>query len=190
MAVTLADVERFLRQHRPAPLSHDGLLRAAVLFAFIEQNGSPEILLTQRTDLVEHHKGQVSFPGGMMDKTDKDAEATALREANEEIGLETDDVYLLGRTVDLVTPTGFIITPVIAKLTRKPPLTLNKAEVEAAFYAPVGLFFDPSAEVSSVREWEGQTQTVYSYEHDGYRIWGVTAHIIRTFLRGVAELEN
>lgn len=186
MAVTLADVERYLSGHRPTPLPYDGLKRAAVLFPFIEENGQLEILLTQRTDLVEHHKGQVAFPGGMMDREDRDSEDTALREAREEIGLQKEDVRLMGRTTELITPTGFIITPVIAQLKRKPPLVLSQDEVEAAFYAPVGLFFDPAAEVSSVREWEGERQTVYSYEHDGYRIWGVTAAIIRRFLREVA----
>jgi len=186
VSVTLADVERFLRDHDPEPLPHDGLARAAVLFPFIEENGVLEILLTQRTVLVEHHKGQVAFPGGMMDPGDANAEETALREAEEEVGLLSADVRLLGRTNDLVTPTGFIITPIIGHLTRKPPLELNKDEVDEAFYAPVSLFFDPKAERSAEREWEGIVHTVYSYELGKHRIWGVTAHIIRTFLRAVA----
>ncbi len=186
MSITFADIERFLRDHKPEPLPHDGLLRAAVLFPLLDADGRTEILLTKRTEAVEHHKGQVSFPGGMMDPEDKHAEDTALREAQEEIGLDPADVQIIGRTTELVTPTGFLITPVIGKLRGRPNLVLNPAEVEEAFFAPVDLFLDPRAEISGTREWHGQSVTFYSYEHAGHRIWGVTAHIIRTFLRKVA----
>lgn len=190
MSVTFADIEQFLRDHRPEPLPHDGLMRAAVLFPFLETGGRAEILLTKRTSTVEHHKGQISFPGGMMDPEDQHPEDTALREAQEEIGLDPADVDVIGRTTELVTPTGFLITPVIGRLLRRPEFVLNPAEVEEAFFAPVDLFLDPKAEVSGIREWHGQTVTVYSYEYAGHKIWGVTAHIIRTFLRSVAGLDG
>lgn len=190
MSVNLSHIRQFLRDHRPTPLPHHGLARAAVLFPIIEEEGNPKILLTKRTEFVEHHKGQISFPGGMMDEEDENAEETALREANEEIGLDRSDVEILGRTNDLVTPTGFIITPVIGRLRQKPNILINQDEVEEAFYVPVSLFFDPGAEVSGEREWEGQRHTVYSYQFGSHRIWGVTAHIIRTFLRKVAGLEE
>lgn len=186
MSVSVGDIRTFLQDHVPVEASDDaGLARAAVLFLFFERNGSLDILLTQRTDSVEHHKGQVSFPGGMMDDGDRHAEDTALREAEEEIGLERSIVEIVGRTDDLVTPTGFAITPVIGILKGEFPFRLSKDEVEAVFFVPVSVFFDPSVEEAFEREWEGQSQIMYSYQYGKFRIWGATAHIIRTFLRNV-----
>ena len=191
MTISLNDIRTFLRDHVPVEAPGDtGLAKAAVLFLFFVRDGSLEILLTQRTDTVEHHKGQVSFPGGMTDDGDLHAEDTALREAEEEIGLVRSAVEIVGRTDDFVTPTGFAITPVIGILKEDPPLRLNQDEVEAVFFTPLGLFLDPSAEEAFEREWEGQSQVVFSYQYGQFRIWGVTATIIRTFLRRVAGLEG
>jgi 8-oxo-dGTP pyrophosphatase MutT (NUDIX family) len=187
MSIRLSHIRSFLDHHEAVSLPSHGLSRAAVLFPIIEDSGSAEILLTKRTDLVEHHKGQIAFPGGMMDPEDKDAEATALREAEEEIGLPPGLVRILGRTDDLITPTGFIITPVIAELIERPRIILNKREVEEAFYAPVSLFLNASQEKTSEREWQGKKETVFSYQFGEHRIWGVTAAIIRGFLRKTAE---
>ncbi len=190
MPFTLQQVRTFLSTHTPSRIDSPSLRRAAVLFAFLERPDGLHILLTKRTEDVEHHKGQISFPGGMMDQGDATLRETALREAEEEIGLRRGWVEVLGETDEYETPSGFIITPVISSLTRVEAWTLNPAEVEEAFFAPVTLFLDPQNEETFQREWKGVMRDVYSYQFGSHRIWGVTAGIIRGFLRGVSSMQG
>ncbi|MCU0452802.1 MAG: CoA pyrophosphatase [Bacteroidetes bacterium] len=167
-----------------------GAVRAAVLIPLIDDDGHLSILLTKRTDHVEHHKGQISFPGGVIDARDDGVVAAALREANEEIGLDRSVIELLGEHDDLEIPTGFVVTPVVGVLRGMPDLVLNVDEVEESFAVPVSFLLDPENEEQGTREWRGQMHPVYSYEFGGHRIWGATAAMIRGLLRGAAGLGN
>lgn len=186
LLLTLSQIKSHLASSSPRRLNAEGLTPAAVLVPLVSTASGLDILLTKRTDLVEHHKGQISFPGGAMDKSDGGAVATALREANEEIGLDPTTVEVLGFCDGLETPTGFAVTPVVGHLAGYPDLRINAEEVESVFSVPVDFFLDSKNEVVSERVWRGKKLSVYSFEYRGHRIWGATAWVIRTFLRGVA----
>jgi len=179
----------YLRSHASVRIrSTDSTLkRAAVLVPLVLENDRLCLLLTKRTESVEHHKGQISFPGGTVDSGDADAAATALREAEEEIGLNREAVEILGLLDDLEIPTGFVVTPVVGLLRGMPDLVLNVDEVEEAFCVPVGFFLDEANEEVGEREWRGRKLPLYSYQFGAHRIWGATAAVIRRFLRGVSD---
>jgi 8-oxo-dGTP pyrophosphatase MutT (NUDIX family) len=154
---------------------------AAVLMPLFERRGQPHLLLTLRTEDVETHKGQVSFPGGMR-HGDEDLETTALRETHEEIGLDHGRVEILGRFHDYVSSTDYRVTP-FAGYVREPfDLVLQPAEVAEVLEVPFGAFFDPArfrVEKMTLRD---RLIDVYFYSYGTYEIWGLTARIIRDFL--------
>ena len=163
-----------------------GYVQAAVLVALIRQDGDYELLLTRRTDEVETHKGQVAFPGGMRDHTDGTIVDTALREAEEELGILPGSVQIAGLLDDLVTPTGFVITPVVGILERIPTLALNAAEVADVFRAPLSFFADERNGRSERRNVAGKEYDVWFYDSGGHLVWGVTAGIIRMLLKTIS----
>lgn len=161
--------------------------RAAVLVPVITGTTGIEILLTQRTDLVEHHKNQISFPGGTVDNEDKSIIDAALRETEEELGIPSDCVEILGIIDEVTTPSHFLITPVVGILKSLPRLRLNRIEVQRAFTVPLAFFDNENNMRLEHREFEGKKREVYFYEYENKTIWGVTAFIIRLLLRRIAE---
>ncbi len=182
MRSSLESVAAFLRTRRRKKIDDPRLVRAAVLVPFFERDGRLHLLLTRRTDTVEHHKGQISFPGGTRDTGDVSATATALREAEEEIGLPHDSVEVLGSIDDLATPTGFIITPVVGMIAHLPDLRPHPQEVSEILFVPLSVFTDAANEASFDVERDGIRRRVYRYRFEGHEIWGATAAIIREFL--------
>jgi 8-oxo-dGTP pyrophosphatase MutT (NUDIX family) len=160
----------------------EGFRRAGVLVPVILDPAGPQLLLTRRTHDVETHKGQISFPGGMVDGDDPDIIQTSLREAREELGLQERDVHVTGLLDDLPTPTGFIITPVVGLLPALPPLTPNPLEVAEAFIMPVTFFCDPANGRVERRDFRGEEREVWFYQSGDRVVWGATAMIIRLFL--------
>jgi 8-oxo-dGTP pyrophosphatase MutT (NUDIX family) len=161
--------------------------RAAVLVPVITGKTEIEILLTQRTDRVEHHKNQISFPGGTIDNDDKSIVHAALRETEEELGIPSDLIEVLGFIDEVTTPPCFLVTPVVGILEYLPELRLNHIEVENAFTVPLDFFNDENNMRLEYRKFEGKKSEVYFYEHGDKTIWGVTAYIIRLFLRRISE---
>lgn len=161
----------------------EGYHRAAVLVPLVKAPGGFELLFTKRTDTVETHKGQVSFPGGMADADDRGIIATALRELEEEVGIDSNRVEILGLLDDMQTPTGFIVTPIVGLLQGLPPLAPNRDEVAEVFTVPLGFFLNPSTARSEYREHKGRVYEVWYYEATPHVIWGVTAAIIRALLK-------
>jgi len=137
----------------------------------------PGILLTKRNAHLNSHGGQVSFPGGRID-AGEDAEAAALREAEEEIALDRSEVEVLGRMADYVTGTGYRITPVLGLL--PPGLTLRPApaEVEAVFELPIGVLLDPDAPKRQRHHVRGVWREYWVWPHPDNYIWGATAAIL------------
>ena len=145
------------------------------------------MLLTKRTEDVEHHKGQISFPGGSHDENDSDLIETALRESEEEIGLPRDVVRVIGMFDEYETPSGFAITPIVATAVALPPLTPHAVEVAEILEVPVSLFMDRRNERIEQRNPFGVPLDVYFYRYDDHEIWGATAAILRSFLLSLRQ---
>lgn len=159
--------------------------RAAVLIALFLKHEELHVLLTRRTESVEHHKGQISFPGGAVDDDDADAVAAALREAEEEIGLPRNAVEVLGVLDHYRTPSRYSITPVVGFLRSLPSFAPSAHEVAEIFDIPLAFFADKKNERIIPVKREGRWREVYFYNYGDYEIWGVTAAIIRSFLHTV-----
>jgi 8-oxo-dGTP pyrophosphatase MutT (NUDIX family) len=151
---------------------------------------APGVLLTRRTAQLSSHAGQVSFPGGRIDPDDADAEAAALREATEEIGLRPEDVDVIGRLDDHLTATGYRITPVVGLIPRGLALQPNPEEVAALLELPMAVLLDPTAPQRREVEYFGRLRQFWVWPHPEHYIWGATAAILMQLaerLRGDAE---
>lgn len=149
---------------------------AAVLVPVI-LGPEPGILLTKRNAHLNKHAGQVSFPGGRMDRGET-PEQTALREAEEEVGIAPRNVELLGRMADYATGTGFRITPVVGLLPPGLELRPSPEEVEAVFEMPLTTLLDPHAPQRRMREAQGNLREFWVWPHPEHYIWGATAAIL------------
>jgi 8-oxo-dGTP pyrophosphatase MutT (NUDIX family) len=171
-------VRRLLkRPESPASPPAPGLIPAAVLVGIV--SGSvPGILLTKRTAHLRAHSGQVSFPGGRIDPGDAGPEQAALREAQEEIGLDPGQVEILGRLPDVVTGTGYRITPILSLL--KPGFAVSPSphEVEAIFQLPMAVLLDPAAPTRRTVSFAGTSREFWVWPHPDHEIWGATAAIL------------
>jgi len=160
-------------------LPEDRILRpAAVLVPIVERPRGETILLTLRTDHLNDHAGQVSFPGGRVDEGDTGPEHTALREAEEEVGLSPDFVDIIGALDIYETRTGFSITPVVGLVRPGFDLVLDEFEVADAFEVPVAFFLDPANHTMDSQFWKGAMRHYYDMAYEGYRIWGATAAML------------
>jgi 8-oxo-dGTP pyrophosphatase MutT (NUDIX family) len=151
---------------------------AAVLVAVVERM-EPTVLLTQRAQHLPDHPGQVSFPGGKIDKTDATPLDSALREAEEEVGLDRSFVTPLGYLDVYMTTLGYRIVPTIARVKPGFTLTLNAAEVDSAFEVPLSFLMDIGNHQRHSRDWQGLTRHYYAITFKDRYIWGVTAGILR-----------
>lgn len=154
---------------------------AAVLIPVFEREGEPGVVLTRRTDTVRRHKGEISFPGGVQDRGDADLLSTALREAQEEIGLDPEAVRVVGELDDIPTfVTGYLVSPFVGIVPQSYPWRPRAEEVAEVLELPVREL----ARVERLEEWVrgGVTIPMYVYEIGEARIWGATARILWQFL--------
>lgn len=157
-----------------APLSPRKPRPAAVLIP-IHRIPEPSILLTVRSLRLQHHPGQIAFPGGAADQTDQGPAATALREAWEEVGLPSAQVQPLGYLDRLDTISGYRVVPVIAQVEGEYSLRLDPAEVDSVFYLPLSIALDAAAYQFEAREHLGQHFHLPVLQFQQWRIWGATA---------------
>jgi 8-oxo-dGTP pyrophosphatase MutT (NUDIX family) len=183
----LQQIRDFLADYRPQRLSQDRATPAGVLLLLYEKEGEPYIVLTRRTEDVEHHKGETSFPGGAFDPEDADLLTTALRETEEEIGVRREDVEVLGRLDDIVTITGFVVSPFVGVLRRWPyPFAANAEEVAELVEVPLRHLMDERNLERSTRRFGDRWWPVLSYNYGDHRIWGATARIFKGFFDNLA----
>lgn len=156
---------------------------AAVLFPLVEREQGLTVLFTQRAGHLKHHAGQISFPGGRMEPEDADAVATALRESEEEIGLQRRHVTLAGFLPDHVVVSGYRVTPVVAFVRPGFELRIDRSEVADAFEVPLSFFLDPRNHVPRTRRFEGHEVTLVDMPFGPRNIWGATANMLLTFYR-------
>jgi 8-oxo-dGTP pyrophosphatase MutT (NUDIX family) len=161
---------------------------AAVLVPVVNHPQGPTVMFTQRTAHLYDHAGQVSFPGGRVDDTDADREATALRETEEETGLHRSRVDIIGRLPDYDIMTGFRVTPVVGWI--EPPYDLqpDPFEVEKVFEVPLEFLLDPLNHQEHSREVNGIVRHYYAMPYGEHYIWGATAGMVHMLYRAlVAE---
>jgi 8-oxo-dGTP pyrophosphatase MutT (NUDIX family) len=154
-------------------------IRPAAVLVPVVDHPEPTVLLTQRAQHLPDHAGQISFPGGKIDDRDSDPLASALREAEEEIGLDRRYVEPLGYLDLYMTTLGYRIVPVIARVKHGFSLKLNASEVDAAFEVPLGFLMDQDNVQRHSREWQGMTRHYYAITFGERYMWGVTAGILR-----------
>ena len=166
-------IEKILRHRKKEKITRENLKASAVLIPIFYNQGQYHILFTERSDAVVFHKGQVCFPGGTQEPSDSSLLQTALRECEEEIGLEAKDIEILGELDDILTfVTNYVISPFVAFIPHPHSLKTNGREVKGAFSVPLSFLMDEA----------NFKQDSYAYEYEGHIIWGATARILRQFI--------
>ncbi|WP_294392704.1 CoA pyrophosphatase [uncultured Sphingomonas sp.] len=165
-----------------------GDYRPAAVLVAVTDRSEPGVLLTLRQTNLRRHAGQIAFPGGRVDPEDADAEAAALREAEEEIGLDPALVEVVGATDIYRVGTGFSVTPVIGVVPPDLPLMPHEAEVAAIFEVPLMFLLQGSNHLQRSTEWEGRTRSFHEILWEDRRIWGATAGMIVNLSRRLRPL--
>ena len=176
-------IRKVLSDRKRKIVSTKRLTRAAVLVPLFQKGGRYHVLFTKRTDRVKHHKGQISFPGGVVDEGDENIEATALRETFEEIGLPEENMEILGKLDDAVTiSSAYLITPIVAEITYPYPFSINEDEIEELIEIPLEAFLDENRWTDETYSNGDKKVLSFRFEYEGKIIWGATARIMRQFL--------
>jgi 8-oxo-dGTP pyrophosphatase MutT (NUDIX family) len=159
---------------------------AAVLIPLVD-HPQPTVLLTQRAAHLNDHAGQISFPGGKIDATDASPLDTALREAEEEIGLSREFIDPIGYLDLYGTSFGFRILPTVAKVRPGFKLRINQSEVDDAFEVPLAFLMDPANHQMHSKEFRGMERLYYAMPYEDRYIWGATAGILRVLYERICR---
>jgi 8-oxo-dGTP pyrophosphatase MutT (NUDIX family) len=171
-------------------IEHPSFARAAVLVPLFEKEGECHILFTKRTDQVKYHKGEISFPGGVFDEGDLELERTALREADEEVGLKENDIHLMGILDDIVTITEFIVTPFVGLIPYPYPFKTSPIEIAEMIEVPLSSLLEKDCFSEREITRMGRKEMVYAFQYENHVIWGATARILKQFLELISSSAN
>ena len=179
-------IRKKLDSWSPRSLEESHSAEAAVLMTIFQRDGEPYFLLTQRTQEVATHKGQISFPGGVREDGDSSLRETGLREMAEEVGIPPDFVEILGRFNQYMAVTNYRVTPFVAFLREGFSVSLNPREVERILEVPLRFFYqaEPTEEI---HQRFGRAVTLYFYDYEGDVIWGLTAAMIKDLIEFLEE---
>jgi len=180
----MEDIERRLASRPRRAPEKSNARRAAVLAPLFVREGMLWIVFTRRTETVEHHRGQISFPGGAEEEDDRDLSATALRETHEELGILPQDVRLLGALTPIVTVTDFYVAPFVAAIPQPYVFAPAESEIAEVVEAPVAALSDRA--IKETRILPGRDEPVLFYRYGENVIWGATARILSELLEAVA----
>ncbi len=184
------EISDFLRRRERATIGHSSFPRAAVLIPLFAKEGGCHILFTKRSHQVKHHKGQISFPGGVFDDEDEDLKRTALREAFEEIGVKEKDIQVLGALDDIVTSSEFVVTPFVGIIPYPYSFQLSEVEIAELIVVPLASLLDPASFAEREIIDNDLKRVVESYQHGHHIIWGATARILKQFLSMIAHSDS
>ncbi len=178
------DLSQELQQRVLQAIGRASWMEAAILVPYFQEGNQKHLLFTKRTEAVEHHKGQICFPGGVKDPGESLWE-TALRECEEEIGLARQCVSLVKELKPQITPTGFLVTPFVAQIQKPETWVSSPSEIAEIFSVPVLHLKDPQNSRFLTRTWEGVEflEPHFSYLH--HDIWGMTGRVVCDFLEMV-----
>lgn len=176
-------IEEILSQRQRFVLKRDDRKPSAVLIPIYKSADEYYIVLTKRSEDLEHHKGQVSFPGGAYEKGDGDLRRTALREAFEETGIHAGDVEILGNLDDQATlSSNFAVTPFVGAIPYPYEFNINRREVEELIEAPVTSLLDPASFSPQTPDADGKLYPWGFYRYERHDITGITARILKQLL--------
>ena len=175
-------IRAILSSRKRRVIEHPPLPHAAVLVPLFRKGEGCHLLFTKRSDQVKYHKGEISFPGGVVDEEDLELIHTALREAHEEIGLEKSDVEIVGILDDIMTVTQFIVTPVVGLFPYPYPFKVSEVEIAELIEVPLASLLDENSFSEKEIFRGGQNEIVYAYQYGKHIIWGATARILKQFL--------
>lgn len=175
-----------LEAYIPKPLAVD-YPQAAVLIALLEHNGELCVLLTRRATHLRIHPGEIAFPGGKCDPSDGSLLDTALREAQEEVQLQSSDFTYYGQLDQRITRSEILVNPFVGMLSSDVGLKANPTEIADIFMAPVSFFLDRQHLQWDFVEYRGKPRFVAHFEYQHYRIWGMTAMMLVNMINVVFD---
>jgi 8-oxo-dGTP pyrophosphatase MutT (NUDIX family) len=175
-------LKRYTYEPVPDDKHSDSRGQAAVLIP-VTVSPNPGVILTVRHQGLNSHGGEVAWPGGKQDLEDIDLKFTALRESEEEIGLKPADVEVLCQLRPFISKHGLLVTPYIGLVDSELEFSVNPQEIDAIFEVPLSYLEDDPRTDTNIIERHGEKHTIPEYYYQGYRIWGLTAMILREFLR-------
>lgn len=180
--LTLDLIRETLARRQPLTAAPDGLMPAAVMLLLYPKDGEHCVLLNKRSMTVEHHKGEMSFPGGARDPDDADFEATARRETEEEMGIARNDITILGRLDDNITRSNFLVKVFVGTIPYPYQFNPSSHEIAEVVEIPVSVLRDPATFRWDSRIADGTRTAVRSYGYQQHLVYGATAKILDQFL--------
>ncbi len=175
-------IGKMLSSRQRRVIEHPPFSHAAVLVPLFQKDGDCHLLFTKRSEEVKYHKGEISFPGGVVDEEDRELIHTALREAREEIGLKESDVQIIGVLDDIVTISEFIVTPIVGLFPYPYPFKVSEVEIAELIEVPLASLLKKDCFNEREIFRGGEREIVYAYQYGKHIIWGATARILKQFL--------